>query len=244
MRAEQIPGNYVLLIMRYLKEGGKIFGYLVLTPIVFLIVYLAYAYSLGNLELGKEEEGMRTVYLVSNGVHTDICISAEADPELQGWFSPSTFHYNGTPEYLSFGWGDRAFYTSTPTWADLKVSTALKAAFVNSPTAMHVTMYDKEALNRKHVREIHLNEAQERKVCEWIKQSFSKEQSHIMMINCCDYAGDANRFYEAEGGYNLYMTCNEWVNRGLKFAELKHAAWAPFEWCLMDLYGTKCGIDG
>lgn len=230
--------------MRYLKEGSKILGYLLLSPIVFLMVYLTYAYSLGNVQLGSEEKGTKVMYLVSNGVHTDICINATADVELQQWFNPSTFNYDGTPQYLSFGWGDRAFYTSTPTWADLKISTALKAAFVNSPTAMHVTMYNDESLAKRHVREIRLTEVQEKKVCEWIKGGFTREQASIMMINCCDYAGDANRFYEAQGGYNLYMTCNEWVNRGLKHADLKHAVWAPFEWCLMDCYHKKRGVDG
>lgn len=31
--------------------------------------------------------------------------------------------------YIAFGWGDKGFYLDTPTWADLKFSTAFKAAF-------------------------------------------------------------------------------------------------------------------
>jgi len=32
-------------------------------------------------------------------------------------------------DWLAFGWGDKGFYLNTPTWADLKFSTAVKAAF-------------------------------------------------------------------------------------------------------------------
>ncbi|HOB24230.1 MAG TPA: DUF2459 domain-containing protein, partial [Kaistella sp.] len=32
-------------------------------------------------------------------------------------------------KYLAIGWGDKGFYLDTPTWADLKFSTAFKAAF-------------------------------------------------------------------------------------------------------------------
>jgi hypothetical protein len=45
--------------------------------------------------------------------------------------------------YLAFGWGDKGFYLNTPEWADLKVSTALNAAFGLSSSAIHSTFYKK-----------------------------------------------------------------------------------------------------
>lgn len=48
---------------------------------------------------------------------------------------------NTTLPYLAIGWGDKGFYLNTPTWADLKFSTAFKAAFGLSKPAMHATFY-------------------------------------------------------------------------------------------------------
>ena len=43
--------------------------------------------------------------------------------------------------FVGLGWGDKGFYLETPTWADLKTSTALKAVSGYNTTAMHVTFY-------------------------------------------------------------------------------------------------------
>src|SRR5690606_23858222 len=49
--------------------------------------------------------------------------------------------------YLSIGWGDKGFYLNTPTWADLKFSTAFKAAFWLGDAAVHATYYDNIEVN-------------------------------------------------------------------------------------------------
>jgi uncharacterized protein (TIGR02117 family) len=44
----------------------------------------------------------------------------------------------GRHDHLSFGWGERAFYLETPTWADVKPATVLAAAFGSAETLVHV----------------------------------------------------------------------------------------------------------
>ena len=44
--------------------------------------------------------------------------------------------------YISIGWGDKGFYLDTPTWAELKLSTALIAGFGLGNAALHITYYD------------------------------------------------------------------------------------------------------
>ena len=41
--------------------------------------------------------------------------------------------------------------------------------------------------------------------------------------------GNDDAFYEANGTYNLFKTCNTWANNGLKACEKKAALWTPFE---------------
>ena len=46
---------------------------------------------------------------------------------------------------ISIGWGDKGFYLDTPTWAELKLSTALIAGFGLGNAALHITYYDEIA---------------------------------------------------------------------------------------------------
>ena len=48
---------------------------------------------------------------------------------------------DSTLRYIAIGWGDKGFYLDTPTWADLKFSTAFKAAFWLGNSAIHTTFY-------------------------------------------------------------------------------------------------------
>jgi 3-dehydroquinate synthetase len=41
--------------------------------------------------------------------------------------------------------------------------------------------------------------------------------------------GEFDAFYEANGNYHLFHTCNTWANNGLKAAHQKAAIWTPFE---------------
>ena len=47
-----------------------------------------------------------------------------------------------TSKLLALGWGDKGFYLNTPTWDDLTFSTAFKAMFGLSTSALHTTYLD------------------------------------------------------------------------------------------------------
>ncbi|MFM7854609.1 MAG: DUF2459 domain-containing protein [Flammeovirgaceae bacterium] len=50
---------------------------------------------------------------------------------------------------------------------------------------------------------------------------------------------DNDSFYEAKGTYNLFFTCNTWVNEGLKKAGLKACLWTPFDSGLLRKYDQQ-----
>src|SRR5438552_1587038 len=98
----------------------------------FVLLYLAAALFLSafsvNRSFRQPENGI-DIYVKSNGVHTDI-LAPVSTPEIDwktkvntGDFKPSMKEF----QYVSFGWGDKGFYLYTPTWDDLKYSTAFKA---------------------------------------------------------------------------------------------------------------------
>ena len=95
-----------------------------------LLLYGAAVWLLPHIKSPGQPEGEPeiTVWLLSNGVHTDIVVptfSSEAD-----WRAVFPAEHTRSQEYapwLAIGLGDKNFYLTTPTWADLRLSTALKA---------------------------------------------------------------------------------------------------------------------
>ena len=161
-------------------------------------------------------------YVVSNGVHTDICIPVSSSPEIRALIDVTGF--DAPPKevvYLGIGWGDKGFYLDTPTWADLKVSTALNAMLINSPTAMHVTLVSSEPEESDLVKQINVCEENFGKLKKYILNSFqlSETGAGIEIPNSGYYENDL--FYEAKGNYHIFKTCNSWTNSGLKIAGIR-----------------------
>ena len=99
----------------------------------FLFFYLTIAlygeaFSVGELH----KDGDVYIYVQSNGIHTDLCLPVKTN--LMDWnefIAPEPYGHSGQYDFISIGWGDKGFFLDTPTWAELKVSTALNAAFLS-----------------------------------------------------------------------------------------------------------------
>ncbi|WP_255418697.1 TIGR02117 family protein [Lewinella sp. IMCC34183] len=168
----------------------------------------------------------RRIHLSSNGVHTDFILPREfVDPALREQLGPLADY-----PHLAFGWGDKGFYLDTPTWAQLKASTAVRAMLLPSPTAMHVTGYrgvgrDWATLDLSREQLVTLNT--------YLREGFRRgTDGRLQPIDAPGYGPD-DTFYEAVGSYNAIYTCNSWINEGLKKMGVRTAVWAPSEWGIM-----------
>ncbi|MBO9702654.1 MAG: TIGR02117 family protein [Sporocytophaga sp.] len=205
---------------------------------VFLLLYLVTAFVFTiipvNNSFTEAKDGVQ-IFIRSNGVHTDIVVPVK--DTVKDWRQELTglHKYNENQiKYVAFGWGDKGFYLHTPTWADLKVSTVLKAAFWLSTSAMHVTYYPWKPIPDEDTRSIYISSDQYRMLVNYITDSFRlNSDGRFEVINCCQYSGLDNEFYEGKGVYSLLKTCNTWTNKGLKEAGVNTAVWAPFEWSVM-----------
>lgn len=173
------------------------------------------------------------VFVVSNGVHTDICLPIRNN--IQDWrdLFPLEEEFPGrTVRYLCFGWGDLNFYVNTPSWADLKVRTSLKAIFWPSETALHVTPWSNEPEVHTRCRRLFLSEDRYRKLCDFIEAHLLLESTGgAHRIRRGFGGGDA--FYQSKGSYHLLRTCNEWTSEALHVAGVQTAIWAPFAQSVM-----------
>lgn len=167
------------------------------------------------------------IYILTNGMHTDLVLpikSAQIDWSQEIPFE-NTLSKRTNFQYLSVGWGDKGFYLDTPTWAELKVSTALKAAFWLSESAMHCTFYDRMT-ESETCKKIKLTEQQYQELIGFIRNKFDRDQNgKPILIKTDAVYGKDDAFYDAKGSYNFLETCNTWTNNGLKVAGQKAALW-------------------
>lgn len=211
-----------------------------LSVLIVIGLYLLCAFTLSKISIEKKDVSNAdiTAYILSNGVHTDIVVPAKND--VFNWHQlvkpEYTLSQDSTAGFVAFGWGDKGFYLETPTWDDLKFSTAFKAAFGLSTSAMHVT-YSQIVEEGMRCKAIKLNKEQYVKLIEYISHSFSlnKEQAAINIATKAVY-GTNDAFYEAVGSYNLFRTCNTWVNNALKACDQRACFWTPFESGILNQY--------
>ncbi len=133
---------------------------------------------------------------------------------------------------LSFGWGDRAFYLTTPTWSDLKASTAFIALTGLDTTVLHVAAVAVPTPDDQ-TRHLHLSADQYRRLVTYIEASFQHDpDGYAMPIAGAGY-GRYDEFFEAKGHYSMFYTCNEWVRRGLAGVGVRAPLWSPFDEALL-----------
>lgn len=186
-----------------------------------------------NSDFEEPEEGV-LIAVHSNGVHTDIVMPVKN--ELYDWSAhlscTDTRAADSSFGYVSVGWGDKGFYIETPTWADLKTSTALKAAFWLSRSAMHVTWRRGLPAEGESCEQIRITPEQYKALCAYVQQTFALDvQGRVQFIQAPTYT-PYDAFYEAHGRYNLFKTCNVWAGNALRYAGVKMSLWTPFDKCV------------
>ena len=216
-----------------LKRLLKIFGATAVILIGFIIVYLIAAFSLSRITVNGNSHSTEEVeiFILSNGVHTDLVVPIKT--QIIDWSEyvqfENTISKDTSATYVALGWGDKGFYLETPTWADLKFSVAFKATFALSSSAMHATFY-KELRENEQCKSIHISTSQYQVLVQYILNSFQLDSSNTSIhIKTNANYGKQDAFYEANGRYSLFFTCNTWVNNALKSCGQKTGFWTPFE---------------
>ncbi len=131
-----------------LKKSFKFLGWTLFGIITFLLLYLIdvsdYFKNHSEFRYCKiEEKDAVPIYILSNGVHTDIVVPVKN--EVKDWRNEIQFNQTQSKDslmnFIAFRMGRQRFLLDTPEWSDLKASTALKAAFGVSSSAMHTTFF-------------------------------------------------------------------------------------------------------
>lgn len=220
-------------IIFYLKKALKLIGKILLGLTLFFLFYLGSAFVLSRIAIQEEPDQPDeiAIYILTNGVHTDIVMpvkTKQMDWSTQIKYS-NTERADSTYLYVALGWGDKGFYLETPTWADLKASTALKAATGLSSSAIHATYY-RAVIEGEDCRKIGISKSQYARLIHYITESFKKDEfgNFIHIPTDANY-GISDAFYEANGSYSMFTTCNSWANSGLKASGQRACLWTAFD---------------
>ncbi|WP_184552110.1 TIGR02117 family protein [Chryseobacterium sediminis] len=221
------------ILMYLLKVIGIILG--------IVVIYVILGLLIPYIPVSAKDDGQKKeipIYIYTNGVHTDIVMPVKND--LQDWSLKIPFANTKSKktdyQYIGIGWGDKGFYLDTPTWADLKFSTAVKAAFWLSDSAMHCTYYNtmKEGDDCKMIM---ISRSQYESLVKFVEDKFDRDQNgNFMLIPTNAVYSDNDAFYDAKGTYSFLYTCNTWSNNALKAAGQKAALWTPSDFGIFQHY--------
>lgn len=172
-------------------------------------------------------EETRRILVLSNPIHTDIAIPLDKNTRAAYGF----LEQSGIPvadpaaQWLVIGWGGRAFYLETPTWADLKLLPVFRALTIDR-SVMHVDIAGGIDEGHPAVTVFDLDPQQFQRLSEYIQASFVREGGKVAAIPDAGY-GAYDQFFEAHGSFNALVGCNTWTAGALRAAGLRTGLWNP-----------------
>jgi uncharacterized protein (TIGR02117 family) len=132
--------------------------------------------------------------------------------------------------YLIVGWGGRAFYTETPTWADLKPMPVLKSLTLDR-SVMHAELGGDIDPSAFYVTPVTVTPDGLERMIRFILHSFRQGTDGPILLPGAGY-GPYDAFFEANGYFNVLFGCNSWTAAALRQAGLTTGLWAPLPWNL------------
>ena len=170
------------------------------------LAYLAASAVLGRVAVNADWQpppsGI-TIYVQTNGVHTGVVLPA------------------GRGRWRAYGWGDRQFYLDTPTWHDVRPTTAAAALAGSGRTLVHVDRLG-DFLADENWRPLTLRPGEYRRLVRFVRATLAPGGSAIPGY------GPDDSFYPGTGRYSVFRTCNVWTGEALRTAGVRMGLWTPF----------------
>lgn len=216
--------------MRDLPDTIGIFWIMrqVLFPVLlFLVVLAGYgaaAFVCAAWPVGHQPSGTIAIAVASNPFHADLVLPAD------GWREDL-----GLPDdaaYLVIGWGQRAFYLETPRIGDLKAGTVIDALYGHGPSTVHVAWLPGPAAPGPAVAVFSVTPRQLAILNAYVRFYLATAPDGKPTRIAGAY-GKTDYFYAANGHWTAGLTCNEWVGRALRAADIRTGLWTPFSYGLL-----------
>lgn len=182
---------------------------LIIFPVIFLFINTSPKLQQENYVDLRDEK--IKIFLVKQRWHTGIIMERE---RIDTTLIPEVKEFKSY-RLIDFGWGDKEFYQIPGFDSGL----AFDALFIRTPSTMRVNginvgnqvLFDYSEI----VVAIELEQEQFTALCSFIGNTFNRTAEERIIS---DKAGGKVKYYEANGDYHLFNTCNTWVANGLREA--------------------------
>lgn len=163
--------------------------------------------------------------LLQGPIHTDILFPLT--PEIRARFAFA--EAAGVPlnhpkaQWLGFGWGSAAFYTTAGTYADITASAVLTAASGDDAVIRLDALGTLPPL--PNLRFLDLSEAKFQALLDQTTAALASETP-------LDHPGftGSDAFFPAHGHFHLFRTCNVWLGETLRASGIPFGLWTPANW--------------
>jgi len=191
--------------------------------VVLVMVAYAMAGLVGSLWTGPTvslpQDGNVRVGLVRGPIHYDFLLPATDETRRVLDFAEKAGVPINHPNvaYILAGWGSHRFYTVTGTYRDLKPSTVWTAA-TGDQSVLRIDVLG--PVDPDHVSWVTLSDAGYSALLDFISDTRAGELVTGGFT-------DTDVFFEANGAFDIFRTCNTWIGRGLRQAGHPFGRWTP-----------------
>ncbi|BAY10794.1 TIGR02117 family protein [Calothrix sp. NIES-2098] len=182
------------------------------------------------------------ICISNTGIHSNIILQTKnyvfnwhEHISVEGIGIDNSDNYN----YLSFGWGDRDFYMSTPSVADLRLSTTLRALFLPTPSVIYIQGYQ-SIPDYLQVKCIKVDKNNYLQLIKFIQATFKLDNVGRVIRIGNGHTTNAG-FYDALGSYSILRNCNSWTAEALREADVNTPLWDGLSAAVM--LHLKSGCD-
>lgn len=149
-----------------------------------------------------------TVHVVDHGYHTGIIVPAAEARHLL-----PTLPDLPDGAFLEIGWGDAAFYQARGE----SVPLALRALFSDTDAVLHIAAFNnwpRRYFPESDVVDLTLSRDGFVAMMQFIADSAALKSGRAIVIGPGLYG--SSRFYQAQGSYTLFHTCNHWAAEAIR----------------------------
>jgi len=202
----------------------------------FAITAVIGTFWLAPSRVADGDTNTRTVFVLSNGFHTDIALPVTGGVAPAGIPVRSADLARGLSNvrYIAVGWGSEAAYTRLLSITDLSFNTIAKALSFDR-SVIHVVPFYGTPYGAGVYR-IELNEGQYGRLIRFVGETFltGSGGDGLLLDDVSQGYGDV--FYQARPLFSIFYSCNAWTGDALRKAGVRVGAWTPFaqslEWAL------------
>ncbi|MEM6461342.1 MAG: DUF2459 domain-containing protein [Pseudomonadota bacterium] len=180
--------------------------------------------------------GTRTVYILSNGFHSDIAIPVSNSRAPEGLPELSSDLPGGLADvrYLIIGWGSQTAYTRLLALSDLTPEIIVKALLFDKSVVRVLPVF--RIPHGRGVYRLNLDDRQFDRLLAFIAGTFARSaEGDTQLLDGISH-GFGDVFYRAQRRFSPFYGCNAWTGHALREAGVSFGRWTPFaqsiEWNL------------